>query len=82
MAHHSTGRHPALLQNRTSAFARYGSSATDIARTLNSLRTNTADAEIELWNRVLTSPNPTFNTEPNAFKKCRARFGFFPADFA
>jgi SAM-dependent methyltransferase len=39
----------------------------EINSTIKSLRKLGDRAEVELWNRVLTSPKPRFNTAPNAF---------------
>ncbi len=46
---------------------RQGTSAKDSAATIDSLRAIGDRAEIERWNRILTAPTPSFNTEPNAF---------------
>ncbi len=46
---------------------RQGTSTTESAATIESLRTIGDRAEIERWNRILTAPTPSFNTEPNAF---------------
>jgi SAM-dependent methyltransferase len=55
-------------------FARYaatlraqGKSERDAATTIASLKAIGDRAEIERWNRILTAPNPAFNTSPNAF---------------
>lgn len=39
----------------------------EIVSTIESLRKLGDRAEVALWNRVLTSPKPRFNTAPNAF---------------
>jgi 2-polyprenyl-3-methyl-5-hydroxy-6-metoxy-1,4-benzoquinol methylase len=44
-----------------------GKSAPDAAATIASLKSIGDRAEIERWNRILTSPTPRFNTSPNAF---------------
>jgi len=46
---------------------RQGKSAKESAATIESLRAIGDRAEIERWNRILTAPTPSFNTEPNAF---------------
>jgi 2-polyprenyl-3-methyl-5-hydroxy-6-metoxy-1,4-benzoquinol methylase len=46
---------------------RRGTSAKESAATIESLRAIGDRAEIERWNRILTAPTPSFNTEPNAF---------------
>ena len=46
---------------------RQGKPATESAATIESLRAIGDRAEIERWNRILTAPTPSFNTEPNAF---------------
>ena len=46
---------------------RQGTSAKESAATIESLRSIGDRAEIERWNRILTAPTPSFNTEPNAF---------------
>jgi SAM-dependent methyltransferase len=57
-----------VIYQRYSAELR-GQGKTDaaIASTIASLKRVGDRAEIELWNRVLTSPKPFFNTAPNAF---------------
>jgi SAM-dependent methyltransferase len=46
---------------------RQGKSEQDITATLASLKLVGDRAEIEFWNKVLTAPQPRFNTSPNAF---------------
>ena len=46
---------------------RQGKPAKESAATIESLRAIGDRAEIERWNRILTAPTPSFNTEPNAF---------------
>jgi 2-polyprenyl-3-methyl-5-hydroxy-6-metoxy-1,4-benzoquinol methylase len=46
---------------------RQGKPAKERAATIESLRAIGDRAEIERWNRILTAPTPSFNTEPNAF---------------
>lgn len=67
---------PTTLQNADDevVFQRYGTelrrlgqSERDVATTIASLKTIGDRAEIERWNRILTAPNPAFNTSPNAF---------------
>jgi len=52
---------------------RQGKSTTESAATIESLRTIGDRAEIERWNRILTAPTPSFNTEPNAFLVAMAK---------
>jgi SAM-dependent methyltransferase len=70
------GRQPADVQNAADevVFQRYASELrsqrkidAEIASTIETLKRLGDRAEIELWNRVLTSPKPLFNTAPNAF---------------
>jgi SAM-dependent methyltransferase len=44
-----------------------GKSEKEVASIIESLRTMGDRAEIERWNKILTSPKPMFNTAPNAF---------------
>ena len=44
-----------------------GKSEREAATTIASLKAIGDRAEIERWNRILTAPNPAFNTSPNAF---------------
>ena len=44
-----------------------GRSDRDVAQTIASLKAIGDRAEIERWNRILTSPKPSYNTAPNAF---------------
>jgi SAM-dependent methyltransferase len=46
---------------------RQGKSDEEAKSTIATLRQLGDRGEIERWNRVLTNPNPTFNTAPNAF---------------
>ena len=52
---------------------RQGKSAKESAATIASLRAIGDRAEIERWNRILTAPTPSFNTEPNAFLVAMAK---------
>ena len=52
---------------------RQGRSTTESAATIASLRAIGDRAEIERWNRILTAPTPSFNTEPNAFLVAMAK---------
>jgi 2-polyprenyl-3-methyl-5-hydroxy-6-metoxy-1,4-benzoquinol methylase len=69
-------KQPPATQNADDAvvYDRYGAelktqgkSAADIAATIASLEAMGDRAEIERWNRILTAPEPRFNTAPNAF---------------
>jgi 2-polyprenyl-3-methyl-5-hydroxy-6-metoxy-1,4-benzoquinol methylase len=53
-------KYAALLQTR-------GQSAKDASSTIELLRALGDRAEVERWNRILTAPNPRFNTAPNTF---------------
>jgi SAM-dependent methyltransferase len=44
-----------------------GVEAAEIERRAALVRTRRNDLEADFWNRFFTSPNPGFNTEPNAF---------------
>jgi len=44
-----------------------GKSPQEIAATVASLKAMGDRAEVERWNRILTAPQPAFNTAPNAF---------------
>jgi 2-polyprenyl-3-methyl-5-hydroxy-6-metoxy-1,4-benzoquinol methylase len=70
------GQQPADVQqgDDTVVYERYseelqrqGKTAQESAATIQSLRSIGDRAEIERWNRILTAPKPSFNTEPNAF---------------
>ena len=70
------GQQPADVQqgDDTVVYKRYseelqrqGKTAQESAATIQSLRSIGDRAEIERWNRILTAPKPSFNTEPNAF---------------
>jgi len=52
---------------------RQGKSTKESAATIASLRAIGDRAEIERWNRILTAPTPSFNTEPNAFLVAMAK---------
>jgi SAM-dependent methyltransferase len=64
----------ALQAGEAAVFERYaaelrkqGQSEQQAAATVTMLRAIGDRAEIERWNRILTAPNPGFNTAPNAF---------------
>jgi SAM-dependent methyltransferase len=44
-----------------------GYSATEAEEQIKLVRTHGARAEVERWNRILTSETPAFNTQPNEF---------------
>ena len=46
---------------------RQGKTAQEAAATIASLKAIGDRAEIERWNKILTSPKPRFNKSPNAF---------------
>ena len=56
-----------VLQRYADELRRQGMSDAEAAATIKSLRAMGDLAEIERWNRILTSPKPLFNTAPNAF---------------
>ena len=56
-----------VLRRYAEELRRQGKTDTEIPATIATLRSVGDRAEIERWNRILTAPNPTFNTEPNAF---------------
>ncbi len=65
---------PPSEQNAPKAFDLYraklisgGTAAAEADRIVQLLRDHRKKAEIELWNRVLTSEKPGFNTQPNQF---------------
>ena len=69
-------RQAVALQNANDdvVFGRYseelrqqGKSPQEIATTVASLKAMGDRAEVERWNRILTAPQPAFNTAPNAF---------------
>ena len=69
-------KQPPAIQNGDDAmvFDRYaaelrtqGKTERDVTATLASLKSIGDRAEIERWNRILTAPEPRFNTAPNAF---------------
>jgi SAM-dependent methyltransferase len=63
----SGGRDPSLLERYRSLLAAEGLSAAEIERHLRVITEQGQQLEIERWNRILTAPTPTFNTQPNAF---------------
>ena len=56
-----------ILRRYAEELRRQGKTETEIPATIATLRSIGDRAEIERWNRILTAPNPNFNTEPNAF---------------
>jgi|KBSSwiStaDraftv2_1062776.scaffolds.fasta_scaffold117231_1 SAM-dependent methyltransferase len=56
-----------VYQRYTAELRTKGKSERDAATTIASLKAIGDRAEIERWNRILTAPNPAFNTSPNAF---------------
>jgi 2-polyprenyl-3-methyl-5-hydroxy-6-metoxy-1,4-benzoquinol methylase len=58
----------AVVSERYSAeLRRQGKSEKEVAATIASLDAIGDRAEVERWNRILTSPKPRFNTAPNSF---------------
>jgi SAM-dependent methyltransferase len=69
-----TKQPPATLADEAAVYERYaaelrtqGKSEREITATIASLKSIGDRAEIERWNRILTAPEPRFNTAPNAF---------------
>jgi SAM-dependent methyltransferase len=69
-----TKQPPASLTDEDAVYRLYaaeleaqGKADREIAATIASLKSIGDRAEIERWNRILTAPEPRFNTEPNAF---------------
>lgn len=56
-----------VYQRYAAALRTQGKSEQDAAAAIASLKSIGNRAEIERWNRILTSPQPRFNTAPNAF---------------
>lgn len=56
-----------MLARYADALRRQGRPEAEVAATLATLAQAGDRAEIEFWNRVLTSPKPMFNTAPNTF---------------
>jgi SAM-dependent methyltransferase len=56
-----------VFQRYASELRGQGKSDADIASVIDSLKKLGDRAEIERWNRILTSATPRFNTGPNAF---------------
>lgn len=55
------------LEKYRSILAAEGVAASEIDRQIRLIKEEGQRLEIELWNRVLTSPTPVFNVKPNAF---------------
>jgi|SRR5262245_57865241 len=56
-----------VYRRYTAELKRQGKSDTEAVATIASLKSIGDRAEIERWNRILTAPEPLFNTAPNAF---------------
>ncbi len=56
-----------VYQRYATELRKEGKSEQDAATTIAALKSIGDRAEIERWNRILTSPQPRFNTSPNAF---------------
>jgi 2-polyprenyl-3-methyl-5-hydroxy-6-metoxy-1,4-benzoquinol methylase len=56
-----------VMERYAAELRKQGKSEQEIKATLASLNAIGDRAEIEMWNRVLTSATPRFNTSPNAF---------------
>ena len=69
-----TKQPPASLTDEAAVYGRYaaelkaqGKTEREITATIGLLKSIGDRAEIERWNRILTAPEPRFNTAPNAF---------------
>ena len=58
---------PDLLTRYREELRSRGVTASEIDRQIREIQEQGQRLEIERWNRILTNPKPTFNTEPNAF---------------
>jgi SAM-dependent methyltransferase len=58
---------PDLLTRYREELRSRGVTASEIDRQIRVIQEQGQRLEIERWNRILTNPKPTFNTEPNAF---------------
>lgn len=56
-----------VFQRYVAELKRQGQSDKEAATTVASLKSIGDRAEIERWNRILTAPEPRFNTAPNSF---------------
>lgn len=56
-----------VFQRYAAELRRQAKSEKEIASTIETLKKLGDRAEVERWNRILTSPKPQFNTAPNAF---------------
>jgi SAM-dependent methyltransferase len=56
-----------VYKRYTEELQRQGKTAQEAAALIASLQAIGDRAEVERWNRILTAPNPMFNTAPNAF---------------
>lgn len=56
-----------VYERYSAELRRQGKSDREIVATVASLRKIGDRAEVEMWNRILTSPKAAFNREPNAF---------------
>lgn len=56
-----------VFQRYAAELRRQAKSDKEIASTIETLKKLGDRAEVERWNRILTSPKPQFNTAPNAF---------------
>src|SRR3954465_8141491 len=56
---------PDLMSEYRKTLAADGVAAGEIERRLEVIRRSARRAEVERWNKILTSSNPTFNVQPN-----------------
>ena len=56
-----------IFQRYGAELRKQGRADADVNATIASLKAMGDRAEVERWNRILTSPKPMFNTSPNAF---------------
>ncbi|MEQ1912581.1 MAG: class I SAM-dependent methyltransferase, partial [Vicinamibacterales bacterium] len=59
-----------VMNEYRKALAADGIAAPEIDRRVRIITENARRLEVDIWNRVLTSPTPTFNVRPNAYLVC------------
>ena len=62
----ATAQQPEVLAAYRKALMDQGVPAAEADRRVRVIRENARRLEIDMWNRMLTSPTPTFNVQPNA----------------
>jgi SAM-dependent methyltransferase len=58
---------PGAMQRYEKVLADQGVAAAEAQRRIRVIREQGQRLEVDRWNRILTAPDPTFNTNPNAF---------------